>query len=283
MGADLAAQSQRFTEGREQQLDSSGIEADAVVQDFDAIFFVNAADRHHSFEDAFILNLCRISGEERVQHVWCRAFDDEVDPVSRDIDTRELVNDLIDLENDDALIEFRRFDDRRGVLCGKAGVNVAGCIRIVSADEGNSRHEVDEVAGIHFKVGMDSAEFDTVILDHLRQTLALAACISEVQLSGDAFIKDIQMLRNGEGGLDHMKIMHFGRIHLAELFREEIRLFLVIAFDIDFIARAKDRFKDFDGIGCVNDLSLCIRSGSCNACCGIVSSGVPVLIAWFDF
>ena len=48
MGADLAAQSQRFTEGREQQLDSSGIIADAVVQDFDAIFFVNAADRHHS-------------------------------------------------------------------------------------------------------------------------------------------------------------------------------------------------------------------------------------------
>ena len=62
-----------------------------------------------------------------------------------------------------------------------------------------------------------------------------------------------------------MKIMHFGRIHLAELFREEIRLFLVIAFDIDFIARAKDRFKDFDGIGCINDLSICIRSGSCNA------------------
>lgn len=29
---------------------------------------------------------------------------------------------------------------------------------------------------------MDSAKFDTVILDHLRQTLALAAGISEVQL-----------------------------------------------------------------------------------------------------
>ena len=80
-----------------------------------------------------------------------------------------------------------------------------------------------------------------------------------------------------------MEIMHFGRIHFAEFFGEEISLFLVVAFDIDFIARAEHRFEDFDGIGCVNDFAICIRSGSSDAGCGVVSSGVPVLIAWFDF
>ena len=36
--------------------------------------------------------------------------------------------------------------------------------------------------------------------------------------------------------LDHMKVMNLGRIYFAKLFCEEISLFLVIAFDIDFVA-----------------------------------------------
>lgn len=135
VGADLAAQAEIFSEGRENQFYSSGIEAYAVVQNLYAVFSIDAFDSHHSFEDTFVGDLCRVAGEQRVQHVRCRAFDDIVNPVSRDIDSWQFVNNLVDLENYDALVEFGCFNDSWCIFSGETGVDVAFSISCISGNE----------------------------------------------------------------------------------------------------------------------------------------------------
>ena len=113
--------------------------------------------------------------------------------------------------------------------------------------------------------------------------IALAACISEVQLAGNAFIENIQVFRNGKGGLNHVEVMNLGRIHFAQFLSQEVCLFLVVPFDVDFVAGAKDCFQQLYCIGRIYDFAMGIGSGSSDSCSGVVSSGMPVFIAWFDF
>ena len=89
---------------------------------------------------------------------------------------------------------------------------------------------------------MNRAQFDASVLYHLRQAFALAPCIREIQFPRNPFFKYIQMFRNGQRGLDHVKIMDTGRIDLAKFTCQKIRLFLIIPLYIDIVTGMQDRF-----------------------------------------
>ena len=80
-----------------------------------------------------------------------------------------------------------------------------------------------------------------------------------------------------------MKVMNLGRIYFAKLFCEEISLFLVIAFDIDFVAWTEYCFEEFYGIFRSYDLAFSVCRTIFQSCSGVFASGVPVFRAWFDF
>ena len=104
---------------------------------------------------------------------------------------------------------------------------------------------------------MNRAQFNASVLYHLRQAFALASRIREIQFPRNPFFKYIQMFRNGQSGLDHVKIMDTGRIDLAKFTRQEIRLLLIIPLYIDIVTGMQDRFQKSDRIFRVNNLSFC--------------------------
>ncbi len=80
-----------------------------------------------------------------------------------------------------------------------------------------------------------------------------------------------------------MEIMYFFRIYFAKFFCKEISLFLVIPFNIDFVTWAKDCFQKFGSISSIYDFTVCIDSTCFDSFSSVIASGMPVLIAWFNF
>ena len=77
-----------------------------------------------------------IAREQRLDEERLVGLDDEVHPVAGDVDARHLVDDLVDLGDDDAVLEGGRLDDGRRVLGVRAGVEIAVA---VGADRGDQR------------------------------------------------------------------------------------------------------------------------------------------------
>ena len=94
------------------------------------------------------------------------AFDDEMHAVAGDVDARHLVDDLVDLGDDDAVLEGGRLDDGRRVLGVRAGVEVAVAVGADRGDQRDVRREVDEVAGEQLEIGVDRAELDLAAEQH---------------------------------------------------------------------------------------------------------------------
>ncbi len=131
VAADLALQAQRLAVGRQNQLNGGGIETDAVVQRLDVVFLVDAANRHHRHQHMHRLDVARVAGEQRFDIERLVGDHHEVDPRGRDVYPRQLadvIDQLIDLDNDDAVAECRRFDECGGVFGAGSGVDVAGAV-----------------------------------------------------------------------------------------------------------------------------------------------------------
>ena len=63
---------------------------------------------------------------------------------------------------------------------------------------------------------MDSADFELTIFQQLGDSQALRPGEGEVQLAGDAFLKDIQMLATADARHDHMQIVDNLRVHFSQ-------------------------------------------------------------------
>ena len=213
-----------------------------MVQHLNTVFTVNPLYGHHSFQYSFIADFRRITGKKRIQHVRRWTFNHKIDPVCRNIHTGYFIHQLVHLHNDDSLVEFCRFGNRRCIFRGTAGINISFLVRFISYKERHSRNQVDKVAAVHFQISMNRPQFDAAVLYHLRQAFALAPCIREIQFPRNPFFKYIQMFRNGQRGLDHVKIMDTGRIDLAKFTCQKIRLFLIIPLYIDIVTGMQDRF-----------------------------------------
>ena len=136
MAAHLALQAQLLAIGRQEQLDRGGVEADAVVEPPDAVGRVDALDRQHRRQDLGFGDGGGIAREQRLDVERLVRLDDEVHPVAGNVDARHLVDDLVHLGDDEAVLEGGRLDDGRRVLGVGAGIEIAVA---VGADRGDQR------------------------------------------------------------------------------------------------------------------------------------------------
>ena len=146
--ADFAFQAKLFAVGRQQEFDSSGIKADTMVHGFNLVFTINTFNCHHAFEYLCIGNQCRVTGEQRLNVERFRRLDYIVNPVSRNINARQLVNDLVYLSDNNALTEFSCFNDSRSILGAEAGEQIAFSVSHSSCNESNTRGQVQEITAI---------------------------------------------------------------------------------------------------------------------------------------
>ena len=63
---------------------------------------------------------------------------------------------------------------------------------------------------------MNRPDFELTILQQLGDSQALRTGEGEVQLAGDAFLKDVQMFATAHARHDHMQIVHDLRVHFRQ-------------------------------------------------------------------
>jgi hypothetical protein len=184
--ADLSAQPERLAVGREQQFDGRRIEPDAVVERSNLMSLVDSADHQHADQDLQLVDLARVARKERLDREGLVGFDDDVDPRRRNVDARQLVHDLVDLDNDDSIVKRGRLDDHRRVLGIRARVNVALLVTLLGTHQHDIRRKIHEQPGVELDIGMNSSNGEFSILEQLRQPQALRAGEGEVHFTGNA-------------------------------------------------------------------------------------------------
>ena len=173
MGRDRALQPKPLAECRQQELDRSRAEADAVIEPLHAIGRIDTLDREHRGQDLAFRDRGRIAREQRLDEERLVGLDDEMDPIRRDVDPRNGVDDLVDLCDHDAVLERRRLDHGRSVLGVRAGVEISLAVGADGGDQRDVRREVDEVAGKQFEIGMNRAQLDLAAEQHARDARRL--------------------------------------------------------------------------------------------------------------
>ena len=63
---------------------------------------------------------------------------------------------------------------------------------------------------------MDRTDFELTVFQQLRDTQALRPGEGEVQLAGNAFLKDVQMFAAAHARHDHMQIVHDLRVYFRQ-------------------------------------------------------------------
>ncbi|KAG1442735.1 hypothetical protein G6F57_018309 [Rhizopus arrhizus] len=199
-----------------------------MIEAVDAVLGVDALDRHHRHQHLDLGNLCRVAGEQRFDVIRARRLHHEVDPVSRDVDAGEGVDDFVDLRDHDATTKRRGLDDHRGVFGIRPGVQVAVPICGLCCDQRHARGQVDEVAAEQFQVGVDGADLDASLGHQGGQPHRRRAGEGEVQPGGDAAFENIQA---------------------GKCLGEEVGLLLVVALQADLVTRLQQRVQQFADIG----------------------------------
>src|SRR5580658_3678963 len=165
-----------------------------MVQSLDPVFRVDALDRHHGCQDLYFGDASRVAGEQRLDVERLRRDNHEIHPIARYVHARQRLHYLVDLRNNDAPLESSRFDDRGGILCVRTHVKIARAVSAASDGQGNVGSEVDEVAGEKLAVGVDCAELDFSGLQDARYCMALRSREGKVELLGNAFLEQVDML-----------------------------------------------------------------------------------------
>ena len=170
--------------------------------------------------------------------------DDEVDLVGRNVDARQLVDDLVHLGEHDAVGKGRRLDNR-GRLLGIGGEEqVALAIGLRGGDQRDPRRQVDVVARVEFVVGVDGADRELLRLDQVGDGAALRAGVAEVDLLDHALLEELDMGRQRDAGHHEMDVAQVLLFQRGELVSEEVRLLLVVAFEAEDVARLDDAPED---------------------------------------
>ena len=182
VGADASLQPQLGGIGRQQQLDGGCVEADSVIEAAHAVLGVDTLDDHHRHQHLDRRDLCRVTGEQRLDVVRPRRCHDEIHPIPRHIDPRQGREPPVDLCDNDAVLECGRLDDHRRVLGIRPSVEIAGVVRRVRRNERHIRRQIHKVAPIQLEVGVNGVDPDLAFTDQARQLLALRAREGEVDL-----------------------------------------------------------------------------------------------------
>src|SRR5205085_11378829 len=106
------------------------------------------------------------------------------------VDTRQMLDDLVHLRDDDAAAEGGCLYQRPRVLGVWAGIEIAVVVGLVGDDERDIRRKIDHHAGVKFEIGVDRADLERAGLDQLRELAALRAGESEIEAPRDAALED---------------------------------------------------------------------------------------------
>ena len=271
---DLALEPELFRVGRKQQFDRGGVEANAMVQPLDPVFCVDALDGHHGCQDLYFGDAGRVAGEQRldIERLW--RHDHEIYTVARNVYPRQPVHHLIDLSNDDASLESRRFDDGRRILRVRTHVEIALAVGAASYRQRDMRRKVDDVAGEQFDIGVDRAELDLSRIQGPRHCGALRPRIGIVEPPCDPFLEQVDVLGQHNPGLHDVKVVQHFWIGLGQAGRQEVRLLLVVAFEADTISGPDHRFKQRGRVVGRHHLPL----GEFTACVETFIAGSPLAL-----
>ncbi len=211
------------------------------------MLFVDAADREHGHEDLHVGDQRGVAREQRFDRIRPVGDDDEVDPRARNVDARQFLLETIDLRDDDAVAEGRRFDDQRRLLGIRAGIQITVGVGRVRRDERDVGRQIDEVAREQFEVGVDGPDRDAPVIDHLREAQALRPGEREIDAARDAALEQVHVFGSAEHGQQQVQVVHALGIDFGELARKEIGLLLVVAFEHDAVAGFEE------GVECVDE------------------------------
>ncbi|MNZ68782.1 hypothetical protein D3C78_870580 [compost metagenome] len=219
VAADLAFEAEGFAVGRQDQLDGRGVETDAVVEGLHVVFFVDAANRHHRHQHVHRLDVPWIAGEKRFDVERFVGHHHEVDPGGGNVDARQvadIVHQLVDLDDDDAVAEGRRFDQCRGVFGARPGVDVAGAVGHEAGREHDVGNQVHHQPCVELDVGVDRADFQQAVFEQLADAQALGAGEREVELARDTAFEQVQVLGAPDAGHDHVQVMQLRGVGLGQ-------------------------------------------------------------------
>ncbi|RMU58590.1 hypothetical protein ALP26_00908 [Pseudomonas savastanoi pv. glycinea] len=230
--ADLALEAQRLAVSRQNQFNGCGIEANAVVQRLNVVFFVDAANRHHRHQYVHRLDVAWVAGEQRLDVERLVGYHHKIDPRGRNVHARQfadVIHQLIDLNDDDAIAERSRLDQRGGVFGARAGVDVACPVGHEACGQHHVGDQVHHQPRIQFDVGVDRTDFQQAVFQQLADAQALRASKREVQFACDALLEKVEVLGAANAWHDHVQVMDLARIDFGQRAGQEVRLFLVIA------------------------------------------------------
>src|ERR1700744_1160056 len=168
------------------------------------MLLINAADGEHADEYMQLGDQLRVTGEQGFQLVRFVGFHYKVDPGGGDIDPGQLIHDLIDLYDHDAVFERRCFDDGGCFFRVWAGIQVAQPVSFVGCDQCDIRNKIDKQPSIQFEISVDLPDLQAAIFDHLRDAQTLRTGERKIYLFGDAEFEDVKMLRTGNARHDHV-------------------------------------------------------------------------------
>ena len=153
------------------------------------------------------------------------------------------------------------FDQRRGIFGTRSGIQVAFAVSFIAGNQRDVWRQIDVQARVEFDIGVDGADFEQAIFQQLRNAQALGAGEREIQLAGNTFFKQVKMLAAPDAGHNHMQVVDFLRINFRQHAREEIGLFLVVAFQHNPVAGGEQVFQYADQLVSRDDLTWHVRLG----------------------
>ena len=135
------------------------------------------------------------------------------------------------------------FHQRRSVFGARPGVEVALAVGFITGDQRDVRRQVDVQTRVKLDIGVNRADFQQAIFQQLRNAQTLGAGEGEIELAGDAFFEKVQVLAAPDARHNHMQVVNFLRVNLRQHPREEICLFLVVAFQYHPVAGGQQMFQ----------------------------------------
>ncbi len=122
-------------------------------------------------------------------------LDDELHLIAGNVDARHLLDDLVHLGDDDAVLERGRLDDGRCVLGIRPGAEIAVTVSTHCGNQGNVGGEVDEVPGKQFEISVNCPELDLAAEQHGSDARGLRPGIGKVEPLRHAAIEQVEMFR----------------------------------------------------------------------------------------
>ena len=219
VATDLALETQALTIRRQDQLDGSSVEADAVVERLHVVALVDAANRHHRHQHVHRLDEARVAREQRLDVERLVGLHDEVDPRAGNVDARQVgrvIDELVDLHDHDAVGKRGGLDQRWRVFRAGAGVDVAVAVGLETGHQRNVGNQVHHQARIQLDVGVDGADFQQSVGQQLADAQALRPRKREVELVRDAGFKNVEVFGAAHAGHDHVQIVQALGVHLGQ-------------------------------------------------------------------